>query len=115
MPTIIRPNRLKVAAVAATAAAAVARVSSRSNVKELSGINFVPALHVNSLVSAKEEDATWSARYSESPPEPSIPPPALPAAAAATVTIELGATEYAAVALYDYKSPHDGDLNFWVR
>ena len=101
MPTIIRPNRsAKPVPVASTHLQALEKKINASNCDLLSDL-----LDIN------------CSPIDDSPPEPTIPPPAPP-----SFIIELETriatsdqrSRPSAEALYDYSSSHSGDLNFKV-
>lgn len=128
MPTIIRPNRTTKPPAPAS--------QPTSHLKVLEKItSSIPMPTVNhprssSPYMADLLDLDLSADCADhSPPEPSIPPPALPSFLLTSspntsassppppppsLELDLSAEVPSAVALFDYQSSHSGDLNFKV-
>jgi len=123
MPTIIRPNRLQ--------SIPTASVSSSTHLQELAKVKTIPMTPKRSQVmdifdlNDDDDDADdsidsiklQSADYS--PPEPNIPPPALPSSLSVSPSKDFFASkrdacrqQAIATALFDYASCHSGDLNF---
>ena len=119
MPTIIRPNRLRPAAMTS--------ISNPSHLAELTKLKNIPTTPRSSITEMFDADDGGSPGCDYSPPEPNIPPPVLKSWPPSDLAVDLFASKEAerreesqqnvttALALFDYSSCHAGDLNFRVR
>lgn len=136
MPTIIRPNRSAgskgippppPSSGSSTHLKALEKVNairpaSPSGYYDFSGgvaNNVGSSSHLADLLDLDCNEEWTNEDQNHSPPEPSIPPPPPPAAAAPPSILltessppPVAASCPSALALYDYDSPHSGDLNF---